>query len=570
MLACARQGTITGGPKDTTPPVLDTLGSTPNYATRFVGRYIELRFDEWLTLKDAAQQVVISPPLAKNPKVTLDGKVVKVDLGEDPKLRPNTTYTLNFGGAVTDFHEGNPVKDLRFVFATGDVIDSLEVRGTVFDAATDEPVENATVMLYDVVTDSIPLREKPYYFARTDKTGQFKIQNIRAGQFKCVAIDEGNAPDLRWNGSSERVAFEDSPLMVSDSTQNQPGLRLRLFKTEPRLQISDRSATRYGLIRLAYTRTPPAPDSLAFRASEAALGVRFLLEKSQDSVLVWYDWPADATPVAWHLLSGERDSTPIKALSRADFLTKNKVQFAGEAPAPRGKSNRTAPTPTAPASGPPPIKTVVQNPARPAMLAFVQPLVRVDTARWVLTRDSTTRVSDYSVRIDSSSTRQLVLDASWQAGQSYTLLLLPGAVTDFWGTSNVDTLRRVFNVLGEKTLGGLVITAQSLVPGRAYVLQLLSGSNTLELERRFVANGTEQRIALPSLAVSAYSIRLIDDRNSNGRWDTGDYFGRRQPEAIFNKKLESLRANWEVEATIEAVENTASKRIKQLNTEAPK
>ena len=147
LSSCARQGAPTGGPKDTTPPRVDSLASTPNYAVRFQEKKIELRFDEWVTLSDVATQVVVSPPLRTKrvPDISLKGKTVVVEIPENDTLRPNTTYTINFGNAIKDLHEGNPAKDLRFVFSTGDFIDSLSVAGIVTDAYKLEPVENVAV-----------------------------------------------------------------------------------------------------------------------------------------------------------------------------------------------------------------------------------------------------------------------------------------------------------------------------------------------------------------------------------------------------------------------------------------
>ena len=48
-----------------------------------------------------------------------------------------------------------------------------------------------------------------------------------------------------------------------------------------------------------------------------------------------------------------------------------------------------------------------------------------------------------------------------------------------------------------------------------------------------------------------YSFRVIFDKNRNGRWDTGDYDIKRQPEQIFEESIEELRPGWEVEKIID-------------------
>ena len=114
---CANVGTLTGGDKDETPPQLDTLNSTRNFQTNFPGRSFELTFDEWLTLNDVFNQVIVSPPLEFRPEVSLKKKTVHFEFNDDEILREDATYVINFGEAIEDFTEGNAA-EMRFVFST--------------------------------------------------------------------------------------------------------------------------------------------------------------------------------------------------------------------------------------------------------------------------------------------------------------------------------------------------------------------------------------------------------------------------------------------------------------------
>lgn len=536
LFACARPGSPTGGPKDTEPPKVDTTKSTRNFSTRFSQKRVELVFDEWVTLTDVSAQVVISPPVAKRPEITLKGKKVTLEFAKEDTLRPNTTYTINFGSAVKDLHEGNPAKDLRFVFSTGDFLDSLTVSGKIVDAFSGDPIENVSVMLYNNLSDSVVRKEKPYYFARTDKSGQYSIQNVREGIFKTVAIEDPTGGDLKWDGSSERIGFPDSLLLLNDSTK--AILNLKMFKNQQPFRRLDPKTLRYGLVKLPFTASP---DSVKVRTK--APGVRFLTEKVADTLLVWYDM---AEPVAWQLFA-DNDTVKVRDLPRADFFEKHKFSLADEAPA--GGRGRFAAA-AQPAGAPLPIKNISQNPSRPAIFTFNTPIASVDTSKWEFVLDSV-RVFDFSVKLDSTAPRSLKINLLWKPGEAYKLTLLPGAVTDFYGVANADTLQRIFNVFSEKQLGALSLTLQNLQPNSGYVLQLLSGT-TVEEERTFVADLEEKKLTFSNLPAATYSARLIEDRNRNGRWDTGDYFAHRQPEAIFSKKLEALRANWELEAVMEA------------------
>ena len=65
---CANAVAPTGGPKDTTPPVV--VGTMPeNHSTNFVSKKIEITFDEYITLDNAKQNVMISPPMKEKPDI---------------------------------------------------------------------------------------------------------------------------------------------------------------------------------------------------------------------------------------------------------------------------------------------------------------------------------------------------------------------------------------------------------------------------------------------------------------------------------------------------------------------
>lgn len=164
LTRCANVVAPTGGAKDITPPKV-TEANPVNKGKAFNGRKIELTFDEYVTLNNASQQVLFSPPLANKPDIKLSNKTVVIKLKED--LRPNTTYTIDLGDAVKDLHEGNVFKDYTYTFSTGDVLDTLNLHGTVLDAESQKPVEKLYVGLYDassVTEDSLfllPCQQAP-------------------------------------------------------------------------------------------------------------------------------------------------------------------------------------------------------------------------------------------------------------------------------------------------------------------------------------------------------------------------------------------------------------------------
>ena len=175
---CANMVTPTGGPKDVTPPKV--VEATPvNQNTMFDGKKIEITFDEYVTLENASQNVLFSPPLTTKPDIKLSNKTVVIKFKED--LSPNTTYTVNFGNAIKDLHEGNLFKDYIYSFSTGAVLDTLTLEGKILDAESKKAVENMLVGLYDAANDSLfdlPTRRVPDFVAKTEKDGGFRFHGL--------------------------------------------------------------------------------------------------------------------------------------------------------------------------------------------------------------------------------------------------------------------------------------------------------------------------------------------------------------------------------------------------------
>ena len=206
-MACANVGTGPGGgPKDEKPPVLQTDQSTPNLQTNFKKQDINLVFDEYVEVKNIFDEVIISPPLQKRWKLSQKLKTVTFEFDKDEVLREDATYTINFGAAVQDYTAGNKVPDLRFVFSTGDFIDSMEVSGRITNALTGAAEKDVLLMLYDNLSDTVVRKERPFYFARNDGKGNYTIKNVKTDTFKVFAIkDEGQ--QYLFDQETEAIGF---------------------------------------------------------------------------------------------------------------------------------------------------------------------------------------------------------------------------------------------------------------------------------------------------------------------------------------------------------------------------
>lgn len=222
---CAQIVAPTGGPKDTLPPVL--LNATPPDSTlNFTQRTITFNFDEFIQLKDLQKQMIVSPNPKSSPEVKSKLRTLTIRWPDNDTLKPNTTYIVNLGNAIEDINEGNVLKGFRYVFSTGDYLDSLEIFGKVVDARTGLPDSTALVMLYTKFKDSVVSKEKPLYYTRCLGDGSFRFRNLPHDTFKIFALKDENG-DLEYSDSTEAIAFLKNPLVL-DSTRS--GLIMALFK----------------------------------------------------------------------------------------------------------------------------------------------------------------------------------------------------------------------------------------------------------------------------------------------------------------------------------------------------
>jgi hypothetical protein len=208
---CARQGYPTGGPKDEQPPV--ALAARPaNESRHFAAKEFFIQFDEYVVLKNAEQNILVSPPMDPKPEFTTKGRGVLVKIKDT--LSENTTYLFQFKEAIADFTEGNLLPSYEYVFSTGADIDTMMLAGSVADARNGRPwKETVTVMAYkdpesDVVAfdDAIATIVQPDFMTRCDNEGNFAFHYIPAGRYRLVALEDKNR-DLKVD-AAEAVAWD--------------------------------------------------------------------------------------------------------------------------------------------------------------------------------------------------------------------------------------------------------------------------------------------------------------------------------------------------------------------------
>ena len=211
---CAQIGAPTGGPRDTISPKL--VKASPELNTvHFTGNKIVFTFDEYVDVQDVQNNVLVSPLPKTNPTVDYKLKTVTVKLKDT--LLPNTTYSINFGNAIRDNNENNPLKNFTYVFSTGNSIDSLSLSGKVIIAETGKTDSTLIAMLYRNTDDSAVKKRRPDYMAKIKGDGSFTFTNLSAGIYKVYALKDGDGGKT-YNAKTELFAFADAPVKVIENT----------------------------------------------------------------------------------------------------------------------------------------------------------------------------------------------------------------------------------------------------------------------------------------------------------------------------------------------------------------
>lgn len=513
---CAKRGTVSGGPKDTIPPVI-VRSYPPNMSTNFNGSEIRIDFNEYIKIKDISKQLIISPPMETNPSIVPAGsasRFIKINIKDT--LQPNTTYSFNFGQSITDNNEGNPYSQFKFIFSTGSYIDSLTVNGLIKDAYAKNPDNFVTVMLYEAnekFNDSTIYKERPRYVTNTlDSMVNYSLQNLKEGKYHIFAIKDQNN-NYRFDPKTDKIAFLGNTVSVPTDTL----YVLELFKEErPFKAIKPTQASSNRLL------APYEGDAKGIQVTVENGGLTLPSVVTQfpkkDSVNVWLPRNIKA------------DSLMV-AVTKSDSVKKFKVNWKEM----KGTDSLSV------------------SPVQRGGIHFREkfgiipstPLVAIDSTKiGVVDKDSVS--VNYTVAYKDFD-QLLEIDFPKEESQKYTITLLPGALRDFYEKEN-DSLTYNLTTRTFADYGNLRVTLQN---ADRYPLIVEITKENGEIVASHYSDG-ETNINFDHIPPDKYTLRVIYDDNKNLKWDTGNYLEKRQPEEVIYWKegpttVIDVRANWDVD-----------------------
>lgn len=583
LYACASTGTPDGGPYDETPPKFVRATPDPN-STGNTRKKIAIEFDEFIKIENAAEKVIISPPQTEMPEVKASGKRVLVEFFDT--LRANTTYTIDFGDAIVDNNEGNPMGNFAYAFSTGETIDTMEVSGTVLNAQDLEPIKGIQVGLHKNLNDTAFTKLPFDRISRTDGRGHFSIKGVAPGKYRIYALKDGNQNYL-FDSKTEIIAYSDSviipsmePAMRQDTTWNAmdtlkidtvktvhythfmpDDVILRAFKEETTMQYLAKSEreqlNRFSLYFSAKADTLPTVTGLDFDDKDA-----FIIESSLKNDTIRY-WIKDTvlcerdtltlqldylyTDTLGNLVPKRDTLYMMNKLSKEKRLAmaKEEMEKKEKEMKKRRKKGDTLNV----------VETVffkmnVDAPSsmdinRNICISFEEPVQSIDTAaiHVDVKVDTLWNEERFIFVSDSVIPRRYYILSDWKPGNEYRLRIDSTAIKSIYGLHT----NKVENTVKIKTLdeyGTLYLNIKG-VEGNA-VVQLLNSSDAVVREQKLKENNTCDFYFLQPN--TKYYIRMYIDSNNNGKWDTGVYDKKIQPEEVYYfPKVWEMKANFEFE-----------------------
>lgn len=581
VYSCASMGNPDGGPYDEEPPKF--VRSTPKpFAINSKEKKVTIEFDEFIKLEKAAEKVVVSPPQLELPEVKASGRKVVVGLVDS--LRPNTTYTIDFADAIVDNNEGNPLGNYAFTFSTGTTIDTMEVSGTVLSASDLEPVKNIQVGLHSDLSDSAFMKKPFDRVSRTDSRGHFSIRGIAPGKYRIYALMDGNQNYL-FDSKTEMIAFSDSiiiPAMEDAMRQDTiwkdsltidtiksvgytrflpDDIILRAFKEENDRQYLTRSErdkeNHFVLTFSARADTLPTLKGLNFDERDA-----FIIEKTDRNDSICY-WIKDSLIYQMDTLEIQMDYLATDTLDRlvpqtdtlflANKLTRAEREKLEAKAAEEKEKERKKKEKKGEKIEPEPTKFLTLNVDAPSAfdldrnvyLSFDEPVASIDTAaiHMEIKKDSLWEEIPFLFVSDSVLPRKYEILAEWEPEKEYQLSIDSMAFKGVYGL-HTNKVKQTMKVKKLDEYGTILLNITGA--DSTAVVELLDGSGKVLRQQRITPQNTADFYYLnPG---TKFYIRLFNDRNGNGVWDTGKYSEHLQPEEVYYfPKVWEMKANFEFE-----------------------
>lgn len=565
-----------GGVKDTLAPILLKVDPDSNKVNfSLIGQQIEMKFNEFVVLKDPEKNIVVSPPVKKKIKTKVRGKSV---ISEFPdSLSPLTTYSIAFNNSIADNNEGNLFPPYLFSFSTGEYIDSLITTADVVDAKTLLPIPLITIAFYENHADSAVYTMFPSAISKSDKWGYFVISNLKQIPYRVIAFSDDNGNNM-YNPENEKLAFLDSlfvpnrvmrkgmeelkyvnPKDTTASLARKSDFRLYLFKEDNSKQFirkHERLSENSSYIK--FNASDVIIDSIGFREIDSVNLLKQFNVK-RDSLVLWIKGDIKRIPDTLNLdiKYFKTDSTDKLVLARESLrfpLPRKSIQKSQK---PKGQPDKRANL----------LEMILDS--KPTLIEkegyrieFPTPIEKVskDSIKFTSVTTKGVRKSEqFRVIADSIDFKKYIVkpEIILQQGYDYILSVGNGAFVDISGNTNDSTTTKIMLPKSEQL--GRIDLEISGIESDSYVVELINQTRDKIFRSYKISSNT--KLDFPYLDPGKYSIRIFRDKNGNGILDSGILKERKQPEMVRLYKIPSGSEIIDLKEGMELIQSIDLKEI---------
>lgn len=583
VYSCASIGHLEGGPIDEDPPRFVEGTPAPGSLNNGKRKRISITFDEYIKLDNPGEKIVISPPQQQQPEVKASSKKVIINL--EDTLKANTTYTIDFGDAIQDNNESNPLEGFTYTFSTGDRLDTMVVSGTVLNASNLEPVKGMQVGLHANLEDSAFTKLPFERVGRTDSRGRFAIRGVAPGKYRIYALQDADQ-NYAFTQPAEAIAFHDSlivpawerrtrmdtlwrdtltidTVMAVEYTHYLPDdILLRAFKekvSSQRLARSERLTPKeFSLYFTAPADSLPLLKGLNFDETDA-----FIIEQTtgrNDTLHYWIKdslvYQIDTLQMSLTYLYTDSLKQLVPRTDTLRLVSKQRPKTEKELK--KEQEEKEKERKRREEKGEPPLVETefltVDVYAPNSMdvydyitLTFAEPLAGMNDTAIHLRHQVDSLWEDIPFTIERDTLDHKVYNflpgVDWEYGGSYSFEADSTAFHGLYGLFT-DKIKKEFKVKTPEEYGAIFFNVTG-ADSTAFV-ELLDEKDVVVR----TVPVTDGKADFYFLNPGKYGARLVQDTNGNGEWDTGDFARKVQPEEVFYYwQVLELKENFELTQT---------------------
>lgn len=524
IASCAQIVAPTGGDRDKDAPKIIS-SNPPNFSTNFNQIEIKIAFNEWIQpLSNAKNQILFSPSIEPFPKITISRNDLSIQFKDT--LLPNTTYSIFFGDHLKDNNEGNPLTNFKYLFSTGNYIDSLKIKGSL-KTSLDKIPENTFLMLYKDISDTAFINQRPFYISKIEKDGHFNVENVKDGTYNIFALSDKNN-NFYYDLPTEEIAFLDSSIsMIS----NLDSIQLELFLPEDtllRIQSFDR-IVKNGALQLTFNK------EISFNKDDITVQIRdnstlkpiAFTEKNQKTMRVYFP-------------KMQKDTNDFTLIVQNNQILVDSIQVH--------TTQRNSQNPVLFFTDTLEFKKLQVIETQPLKLLSSQySMFPIDTTKLSIL-DSTQQPIPFTISRDADL-QTYWIQAAWKPESKYTFHVSDSVLMDLAGNYNKN---QKISFVGRsiKKYGNLLINYELPAISSNYIAILKDISGNV-IDKRILNDSQRVQINYGFLLSGNYTVEVIQDLNKNGIWNSGNFYKKTLPEKIYKElKPIIIKENWDAEETI--------------------